>query len=75
MSDTEDVLHEALKLPASRRAELAAQLLASLDGEEDPDAESAWAAEIQRRIERVRTGEASGRPWTEVREDLKRRLQ
>jgi hypothetical protein len=34
------------------RAELAAELLAGLDGPADPDAESAWAAVIARRIEK-----------------------
>lgn len=55
------------------RAELAAALLASLDGEPEEDVEAAWAAEIQRRAEQVRSGHAKGRPWSEVRERLERR--
>ena len=57
------------------RAELAAALLASLDGEPEEAVEAAWAAEIQRRVERVRSGEAKGRPWPEVRERLERRRE
>ena len=74
MSKTaDDILNSAKRLSTAERAELAAALLASLDGEPEEDVEAAWAAEIQRRVERVKSGEAKGRPWTEVREHLKRR--
>lgn len=69
---TDDILNRAKRLSTTERAELAAGLLASLDGEPDDDVEAAWAAEIQRRVERVRSGEAKGRSWPEVRERLKR---
>jgi putative addiction module component (TIGR02574 family) len=65
------VLDEALQLDLSERAELAAELLASLDGEPDADVEAAWAAEIERRAERARTGEDAGKPWAEVRDAAK----
>jgi putative addiction module component (TIGR02574 family) len=68
-----DILSAALRLSTSDRAEVAAELLASLDGEADPDVDQAWAAEIERRIERVRSGQAQGRPWAEVRDELRRR--
>ena len=72
MSKTsEKVLAEALQLDLSDRAELAAELLASLDGEPDKDVEAAWAAEIERRAERARSGEDAGRPWTEARDAAK----
>lgn len=61
------VLDEALQLELSERAELAAELLASLDGEPDEDVEAAWAAEIERRAARARSGEDSRRSWTESR--------
>jgi hypothetical protein len=41
----EALLADALRLSPEVRAELAAELLASLDGPADPDAEAAWAAE------------------------------
>jgi uncharacterized protein (DUF1778 family) len=47
------VLADALRLDLDARAELAAELLASLDGPADPDAEAAWAAEIQRSVEEM----------------------
>jgi len=65
------VFDEALELDLSERAELAAELLASMDGEPDQDVDAAWAAEIQRRAERARSGEDAGRPWAEVRDAAK----
>jgi hypothetical protein len=45
MSDrARKLLHDAMDLPVSERAELAADLLASLDGEPEADEEAAWAA-------------------------------
>ena len=38
-----------MDLPLSERAELAADLLASLDGEPETDVKAAWAVEIERR--------------------------
>jgi putative addiction module component (TIGR02574 family) len=70
---TDDILTKAKRLSTAERADLAAALLASLDGEPEEDVEAAWAAEIQRRAERVRSGEAKGRPWSEVRKRLERR--
>jgi len=47
---TEAVLADGLRLDAESRARLAAEILASLDGPADPDAEQAWQAEIARRV-------------------------
>jgi putative addiction module component (TIGR02574 family) len=62
------VLDEALQLELAERAELVAELLASLDGEPDADVEAAWAAEIERRAARARSGEDAGRAWAEARD-------
>ena len=70
----EKVLEDALKLGLPERAELAAELLASLDGAPDEDAEAAWAAEIERRAARARSGDDSGRPWPEVRDRIRNGL-
>jgi putative addiction module component (TIGR02574 family) len=72
---TEDILNSAMRLSTTERAELAAALLASLDGEPEDAVEAAWAAEIQRRVERVRSGTAKGRSWPEIRERLDRRRE
>lgn len=70
----ETLLSIALRLPIDERAELAAELLASLDGEPDADVETAWAKEIERRAQRVLEQGSRGRPWEEVREELRRTL-
>ena len=68
-----EVLHEALELSAEDRAELASELLASLDGPSDPGAPEAWTAEIRRRVDRALEGEAKGTAWPELREKLRGR--
>jgi len=65
------VLADALRLDAVARAELIAELLASLDGPADADAESAWDAEIERRIQAIESGEIRLEPW----ESVKRRIE
>ncbi|MFL6289315.1 MAG: addiction module protein [Thermoanaerobaculia bacterium] len=61
------LIHEALQLSPEERADVAAELLASLDESEDTDVEAAWAKEIERRARRVLAGESSGTDWFEVR--------
>ena len=66
----QELLRDAMALPVQERADLAAELLASLDdaAAEDPaEVEAAWAAEIERRARRVMTGETAGIPWEDVR--------
>lgn len=69
-SRAQDVLREALTLPLGERADVAAELLASLDdaeAEHPKDVSAAWAAEIERRARRVMAGESAGIPWDDVR--------
>ncbi len=63
------LLREALALPLEERADVAAELLASLDGAETDvaDVEAAWAAEIEKRARRVLAGDSLGIPWEDVR--------
>lgn len=61
------VLHAALALDGPDRALVAAELIASLDGPPDADAEAAWAVEIDRRIGEIEAGTAELAPWDEVR--------
>jgi putative addiction module component (TIGR02574 family) len=68
----DDILTTAMQLPIIDRAEIACALLASLDGEPDDGVEAAWAAEIERRIERIKSGAVTGQPWSEVRKRLER---
>ena len=68
-SRAQDILRDALALPVNERADVAAELLASLDasGEDPAEVEAAWAAEIEKRARRVISGESEGIPWEEVR--------
>jgi putative addiction module component (TIGR02574 family) len=65
------VLADALRLDLEARAELVAELLASLDGPADPDAEGAWAREVERRVAAIEAGSAKLEPW----KDLKLRIE
>jgi len=65
------VLADALRLDPDARAELVAEILASLDGPADAGAESAWDAEIERRIQAIEAGEIRLEPW----ESVKRRIE
>jgi putative addiction module component (TIGR02574 family) len=67
----EAVLAEALRLDVKARAEVAAELLASLDGPADADAEGAWAAEIERRVQALEAGTERLESW----DDVKRRIE
>ncbi len=66
------VLADALRLEPEARAEVAAELLASLDGPADPDAEAAWDTEIERRIEAIEAGTIRLEPWSEVKRRIER---
>ncbi len=71
---TRAVLEAALKLPLPERAEVAAALLASIEGEDDGDVDAAWDAEIDRRARRVLAGEP-GIPWEQVEAEARARLR
>ena len=71
----EKLLSEALKLPAPERARLATELFASVAGEPDADADDAWAAEIDRRVRRVRAEGPRGDDWQTVHARIAARLR
>src|SRR5438093_11417961 len=73
-SRAQELLREALTLPIAERADVAAELLASLDDAETEnlaEVQAAWAAEIERRARRVMAGESAGLPWEDVRRRAK----
>lgn len=70
----EKITLDALTLPETDRAHLAQTLLRSLEPVEE-GVEEAWAAEVGRRLERVRQGTAKGRPADEVFRDIRARHQ
>ena len=68
------VLAEALRLDLDARAEIAAELLGSLDGPSDPDAEAAWNVEIERRVAALEAGTVQVEPWDDVRRRIEREI-
>lgn len=72
-SRAEELLRAVLALPVNDRADVAAELMASLDEPADTDrqaVEDAWAHEIERGARRVLAGESVGEPWSDVRARL-----
>jgi putative addiction module component (TIGR02574 family) len=70
---TRELLDEALQLPLDDRAQLAAELLESLDDAEH-DVEAAWAAEIERRVAAARAGELESTDWRVVMERVEKEV-
>ena len=70
----EKVRTEALSLSEAERAELAHNLVASLDGRADPDAETAWDAEILRRLAEIDAGTANLIDRKEFRRRMRARM-
>jgi len=70
-SALEKVRAEALNLSETERADLAHNLVASLDGPTDSDVEKAWDAEILRRLSEIESGTAN----LIDREEFRRRMR
>jgi putative addiction module component (TIGR02574 family) len=73
----EDLRKAALKLPPKARAALAEDLFDSLadEADEEEDVEAAWAAEIERRVEEVESGNAKTVPWSEAQKQIAETLK
>jgi putative addiction module component (TIGR02574 family) len=69
---TQAVLADALRLDPESRAEVAAELLASLAGPADPDAEAAWDAEIDRRVKALEAGAVHLESWESIKQRIER---
>ena len=67
---TQKISQEALTLPESERANLAVELLDSLDPACDEDAELLWQQEVSRRVAELHAGMINTVPWTVIRERL-----
>ena len=68
-----DLREEALALPDNARAELAAELLLSLEHEPEHDLDTViaqWANEIEDRARRALAGDATSQDWIAVRQRL-----
>jgi len=67
---TRHLIEEALRLPVAERSAVIAELLASMDGAPDDDADEAWAAELERRATKAIRGESQGKDWEMVRDEI-----
>jgi MoxR-like ATPase len=70
-----NLLAEAMTFPPKERAEMATELLASLDGEPEEGVEEAWAEEIERREQEALSGVPASSDAYEFLDGLKARLR
>lgn len=70
----DDLLAAALELPPTERAELARELLSSLDSLSDAEVDALWLQEAERRAGEIESEAASLMPTNEVIAYLRRRL-
>ena len=66
MTQSEQVLHEALDLPPVERAELVEQILASFDFPARKEIDDLWAKEVEDRIDAYDRGEIKAVPIKRV---------
>jgi putative addiction module component (TIGR02574 family) len=66
--EAHELLQKALALPDKERAELAGNLISSLDATVDQDVDAAWQEEVVRRLHDVQSGNVDTVPWEEVRQ-------
>jgi hypothetical protein len=75
MTTPSEILDAAMGLDDGQRAEVAHQLLLSLEPHDfDEDADSAWAAEIRRRLHAIREGRVILRDWDEALAKIRQSL-
>ena len=67
---SQQFIQHALTLPDQDRAEIAVALIDSLDARHDPDAASAWDAEIAKRLGELDQGLVTSIPWQEARQRI-----
>jgi putative addiction module component (TIGR02574 family) len=72
-NNAEELLAQALQLAPNERAKVAAELLSSLD-DEDEDVKTAWAAEIVRRAADADANPEDEEDWREALDDIRREV-
>jgi Putative addiction module component len=70
----EQVLEQALKLGVKERAELASQLLVSLEELSLEENEKLWLEVAERRVQELRSGKVQAIPLADVLKDVESRL-
>ena len=64
------LIDEALALAPEERSAVALALLDSLDGDDGAEVNKAWADEIRRRKEELRSGAVQAVPWEQAKARL-----
>ena len=71
--NADQLLEEALQLAPTDRAKIAAELLSSLD-EQDEDVKAAWAVEIARRAADADADPEDEEDWRTALDDIRREV-
>jgi len=66
--EVRELLQKALALLENERAELAGNLISSLDATVDPDVDAAWQQEVVRRLQDIQSGKVDTVSWQEVQQ-------
>ena len=66
--EVRELLQKALALPENERAELAGNLISSLDATVDQDVDAAWQQEVVRRLQDIQSGKVDTVSWQEVQQ-------
>ncbi len=67
----QEVATKAHNLSPDERAELAHDLIVSLDETSDTEFEAAWDTEIERRVKEIKSGKAKGRLAEEILAEMR----
>jgi len=70
-----ELFKQALELSVEERADLAAQILESLEASDDPSVQAAWQAEIERRMADIDSGAVKPISLDEFQRRLKSSLE
>ena len=68
------IADEALALPRGEQLKLVRTILERVEAVGDPEADTVWEQEIERRIQLIDSGVAQGRPFSEVLRDMDARF-
>lgn len=68
---SKQLIQEALQLSSNERANIAEELIASLDTVTDMGVEQAWQKEVEKRIREIDQNKVKMISWEEVQKQLK----
>ncbi|MEZ5941224.1 MAG: addiction module protein [Planctomycetaceae bacterium] len=70
MTEYQEILAHASRLPVNDRLRLIDELAASVPDDAPPQLTPEWLAEVQRRSGEIDTGSVQTESWTDIRERL-----